>query len=129
MTHRIQPQFAPDCITVIHDWPATQAALARIRPGEPPVAERFELYLGAVELANGYHELNDADEQRQRFERDLVVRAARGIELPPLDERLLATLAAMPSCAGVAVGVDRLLWALAETPRIADVLAFDFSNA
>jgi len=129
MTHRIQPQFAPDCITVIHDWPATQAALARIRSGEIPLAERFELYLGAVELANGYHELNDAPEQRQRFERDLAVRAARGTELPPLDEPLLAALPAMPDCAGVAVGVDRLLMALAGTPRIADVLAFDFRNA
>ncbi|MGH8052431.1 MAG: EF-P lysine aminoacylase EpmA [Stenotrophomonas sp.] len=129
MTHRIQSQFSPDCITVIHDWPATQAALARIRPGEPPVAERFELYLGAVELANGYHELTDADEQRQRFERDLAVRATRGSELPPLDEALLAALPAMPACAGVAVGVDRLLMALAGTPRIAEVLAFDFRNA
>jgi lysyl-tRNA synthetase class 2 len=67
-THRIQPTFADERITVVIDWPATQAALARIRrasgPGEPPVAERYELYLGQVELANGYHELADADEQR-----------------------------------------------------------------
>lgn len=129
MTHRIQPSFQPDQITVIHDWPATQAALARIRPGEPPLAERFELYLGAVELANGYHELNDAVEQRQRFQRDLAVRAARGGEQLPLDERFLQALPSMPACAGVAVGVDRLLMALAGTPRIADVLAFDFAHA
>jgi len=129
MTHRIQCSFQPDQITVIHDWPATQAALARIRPGEPPLAERFELYLGAVELANGYHELNDAVEQRQRFQRDLAVRAARGGEQLPLDERFLQALPSMPACAGVAVGVDRLLMALAGTPRIADVLAFDFAHA
>ncbi|KRG67123.1 lysyl-tRNA synthetase [Stenotrophomonas terrae] len=129
MTHRIQAQFDPGTITVIHDWPASQAALAKIRPGTPPVAERFELYLGAVELANGYHELNDAQEQRQRFERDLAVRAARGAEQPPLDEALLAALPSLPACAGVAVGVDRLLMALAGTTRIADVLAFDFANA
>ncbi|MFC6351128.1 amino acid--tRNA ligase-related protein, partial [Stenotrophomonas acidaminiphila] len=129
MTHRIQPHFPVDRITVIHDWPATQAALARIRPGQPPLAERFELYLGAVELANGYHELNDAVEQRQRFQRDLAVRAARGDALPPLDEPFLAALPALPRCAGVAVGVDRLLMALAGTGRIADVLAFDFANA
>ena len=129
MSHRIQSQFAADAITVIHDWPASQAALARIRPGTPPLAERFELYLGAVELANGYHELNDAVEQRQRFERDLAIRAARGAEQPPLDEAFLAALPSLPACAGVAVGVDRLLMALAGTPRIGDVLAFDFANA
>lgn len=129
MTHRIQPFFPADRITVVHDWPATQAALAKVRPGEPPLAERFELYLGSVELANGYHELNDAAEQRRRFERDLAVRRGRGSVLPPLDERLLDALPAMPDCAGVAVGVDRLLMALRGTPRIADVLAFDFARA
>ena len=129
MSHRIQALFGNDAITVIHDWPASQAALARIRPGEPPLAERFELYLGPVELANGYHELNDADEQRQRFARDLAIRASRDAALPPLDERFLAALPALPACAGVAVGVDRLLMALAETIRIADVLAYDFANA
>lgn len=129
MSHRIQAQFAVDAITVIHDWPASQAALAKIRPGTPPLAERFELYLGPIELANGYHELNDAVEQRQRFERDLAIRAARGAEQPPLDEAFLAALPSLPACAGVAVGVDRLLMALAGTPRIGDVLAFDFANA
>jgi lysyl-tRNA synthetase class 2 len=129
MSHRIQAQFSPDCITVIHDWPATQAALARIRHEDVPVAERFELYLGSVELANGYHELTDAAEQRQRFARDQAVRAARGAEQPPLDEAFLAALASLPACAGVAVGVDRLLMALAGTGNIADVLAFDFAHA
>jgi len=129
MTHRIQAKFDTGTITVIHDWPASQAALAKIRPGTPPLAERFELYLGPVELANGYHELSDAQEQRQRFERDLAVRAARGAEQPPLDEALLAALPSLPACAGVAVGVDRLLMALLGTIRIADVLAFDFANA
>ncbi|MCD9087285.1 EF-P lysine aminoacylase EpmA [Stenotrophomonas sp. SY1] len=129
MSHRIQAQFSPDCITVIHDWPATQAALARIRHADVPVAERFELYLGSVELANGYHELTDAAEQRQRFARDQAVRAARGAEQPPLDEAFLAALPSLPACAGVAVGVDRLLMALAGTGNIADVLAFDFAHA
>jgi lysyl-tRNA synthetase class 2 len=129
MTHRIQSQFPADGITVIHDWPATQAALAIIRPGEPPLAERFELYLGPFELANGYHELNDAVEQRQRFERDLEVRRTRAATLPPLDELFLAALPTLPACAGVAVGVDRLLMALGGTGCIADVLAFDFAHA
>lgn len=129
MTHCIQPTFDDDRMTVVHDWPASQAALARIRPGTPPLAERFELYLGAVELANGYHELNDAAEQRARFIRDHAVRAARGDVLPPLDEPLLQALPNLPDCAGVAVGVDRLLMAMNRTTRIADVLAIDFAHA
>lgn len=129
MTHCIQPHFDDDGMTVVHDWPASQAALARVRAGSPPLAERFELYLGAVELANGYHELNDAAEQRARFERDLTVRRSRGTLLPPLDERLLQALPALPDCAGVAVGVDRLLMAMNRTGRIADVLAIAFAEA
>ena len=129
MTHCIQPHFDDTVMTVVHDWPASQAALARIRDDTPPRAERFELYLGPVELANGYHELGDAREQRARFEADHVRRQARGDVLPPLDEALLAALPSMPACAGVAVGVDRLLMAMERTPRIADVLAFEFSRA
>ncbi|WNH47396.1 EF-P lysine aminoacylase EpmA [Stenotrophomonas aracearum] len=129
MTHCIQPHFSDDCMTVVHDWPASQAALARVRPGTPPLAERFELYLGAVELANGYHELNDATEQRARFARDHALRSARGAVLPPMDEHLIEALPSLPDCAGVAVGVDRLLMAMNRTGRIADVLAFDFAHA
>lgn len=129
MTHCIQPHFSDERMTVVHDWPASQAALARVRPGTPPLAERFELYLGAVELANGYHELNDAEEQRARFVRDHATRQARGAVLPPVDERLLDALPALPDCAGVAVGVDRLLMAMNRTRNIADVLAFDFAHA
>jgi lysyl-tRNA synthetase class 2 len=148
MTHRLQPMFDRDALLVVHDWPASQCALAKIRAGrggepdaaapdvvepdatEPDVAERFELYLGALELANGYHELTDAAEQRARFLRDLQVRAARGAALPPLDEGLLAAMAAgLPACAGVALGVERLLMAMLGTDRIADVLAFDFARA
>jgi lysyl-tRNA synthetase class 2 len=129
MTHRIQPAFPPDAITVVHDWPASQAALAKIRQDAHPVAERFELYLGSVELANGYHELTDAAEQAARFARDNQRRAERGLLQPPLDVALIAALPAMPSCAGVAMGVDRLMMALLDTPRIADVLAFDFVRA
>ncbi|APO93533.1 EF-P lysine aminoacylase EpmA [Xanthomonas vesicatoria] len=129
MTHRIQPGFARDTLTVVYDWPASQCALARIRHDSPPVAERFELYLGTYEVANGYHELNDAQEQRARFIRDNTVRALRGLPQLPLDEHLLAVLSQLPDCAGVAVGVDRLLMALCDTTQIADVLAFDFARA
>ncbi|MFC5582188.1 EF-P lysine aminoacylase EpmA [Rhodanobacter terrae] len=129
ITHKLQPSFPCDRITLIHDYPATQCALARIRPGETPLAERFELYLGRHELANGYHELNDAAEQRGRFERDNAMRRRRGLREIPLDERLLGVLGALPDCAGVALGVERLLMCLAGTDAIADVLAFPFDEA
>ena len=129
VTHKLQPAFPRGRITVIHDYPATQCALAKIRPGEPPLAERFELYLGCHELANGYHELNDAAEQRARFERDNAVRRDRGLRDLPLDENLLGVLDAMPDCAGVALGVERLLMCLAGTDAIADVLALPFAEA
>jgi lysyl-tRNA synthetase class 2 len=130
MTHRLQPSFPADQLLALYDYPASQCALARIRDDEPPVAERFELYLGPLELANGYHELADAAEQGARFENDLRRRAERGVALPPRDEYLLAALGVgLPPCAGVALGVDRLMMAMLGTARIADVLAFDFSRA
>ena len=129
ITHRLQPSFPANRITVIHDYPASQCALAKVRDGDPPLAERFELYLGRYELANGYHELNDADEQRRRFERDNAVRRSRGQAVVPMDERLLETLDAMPDCAGVALGIERLLMCLLGTDAIADVLAFPFAEA
>ncbi|MEO6519326.1 MAG: EF-P lysine aminoacylase EpmA [Pseudoxanthomonas sp.] len=130
LSHYLQPAFPTDRITVVRDWPASQCALARIRPGDPPLAERFEVYLGHHELANGYHELTDASEQRQRFQRDLAVRESRITSLPPLDERLLDAMGqGLPACAGVALGVDRLLMAMMGTDRIADVLAFAFHEA
>jgi len=130
LTHRIQPQFPRDRITVIEDYPASQCALARIRQDDVPVAERFELYLGVHELANGYHELTDAGEQRARFERDNVRRRERGQPELPLDANLLAALEdGMPACAGVALGIERLLMAMVGTDAIADVLTFPFSEA
>ena len=131
MTHRIQPCFPPNQLLVLHGYPASQCALAKVvRRGDAEVAERFELYLGPLELANGYHELTDAVEQRRRFERDVAVRSARGAASPPVDEALLAAMGVgLPACAGVALGIDRLLMAMLGTARIADVLAFDFARA
>jgi len=129
LTHRIQPEFPRDRVTIVSEFPASQCALARIRQGDPPVAERFEAYVGPYEVANGYHELNDAAEQRVRFERDNAKRRERGDAEVPMDERLLAALGDMPDCAGVALGIERLLMVLADTDAIADVLAFPFSEA
>lgn len=129
LTHRIQPEFPRDRVTIVSEFPASQCALARIRQSDPPVAERFEAYIGPYEVANGYHELNDAVEQRIRFERDNAKRRERGDAEVPMDERLLAVLGDMPDCAGVALGIERLLMVLADTDAIADVLAFPFSEA
>jgi lysyl-tRNA synthetase class 2 len=130
LTHRIEPTLDPDAITLVYDYPESQAALARIRQGEPMVAERFEAYVGKYELANGYHELANAAEQRSRFASDRNVRRARGHAEPPLDESLLSALeSGLPDCAGVALGVDRLLMAMLGTDDIRDVLAFPFDRA
>ncbi|KAB8194985.1 EF-P lysine aminoacylase GenX [Lysobacter maris] len=132
MTHRLQPGFDRDTLLAVIDYPASQCALARVREDGDAVAvaERFELYLGPLELANGYHELTDAGEQRRRFLHDGGVRARRQQTSPPVDERLLDALAAgLPACAGVALGVDRLLMAMLGSGRIGDVLAFDFARA
>ena len=130
LTHRIQPAFPRERISVIFDYPMSQCALAKIRHDDPPVAERFELYVGTQELANGYHELTDATEQRARFMRDNARRHERGLQELPIDENLLAALeSGMPDCAGVALGIERLLMAMTGSDDIRDVLAFAFAQA
>ncbi|HWR96303.1 MAG TPA: EF-P lysine aminoacylase EpmA [Arenimonas sp.] len=129
VTHCIEPKLPKLSLTAVSDFPASQCALARIRPGAVPVAERFELYLGDAELANGYHELTDAQEQGLRFDRDLALRSRRGACAVPKDQRLLSAMESMPACAGVAMGIDRLMMALSETQSLPDVVAFDFSRA
>jgi lysyl-tRNA synthetase class 2 len=107
------------------EYPASQASLARRKPGDPRVAERFELYAGGVELCNGFGELTDPVEQRQRFERDRRTRAERGLPVYPIDEKFLAALErGLPPCAGNALGLDRLIALSCGSTRIADVMAF-----
>ncbi len=129
LTHVIEPAFPDNQLTVIHDFPASQCALAKLRQDDVAVAERFEIYIGSSELANGYHELNDAAEQRQRFEDDVLRRRSGGGELPDMDERLLQSLASLPDCAGIAMGLDRLMLCLLEKTELSEVIAFDFSRA
>jgi len=107
---RVQDALPRDRLTVVHDFPACQAALARLKPGQPQWAERFEVFAGNVELANGYRELTDPVEQTRRFEADNKRRRASGRDTMPIDPRLIAALRnGLPECAGVALGVDRLL--------------------
>ena len=109
----------------VYDYPVSQAALARVSRTNPMVAERFELFYNALELANGFSELIDANQQRRRFEMDNSQRLARGLPVYPLDEQLLAALeSGMPECAGVALGLDRLLMVLQGLDCIDQTLSF-----
>ncbi|TVV42800.1 EF-P lysine aminoacylase EpmA [Thalassolituus sp. C2-1] len=124
MSHQVEPSLPADTLVFIDDFPASQAALARVSNNTEgvAVAQRFELYFNGAELANGYHELTDAEEQRRRF-----VQEAGG---RPIDEYLLAALEhGLPDCAGVAMGLDRLLMLVQDSGNIADVLSFDWSRA
>ena len=126
----VYPALGAGRLTFIYDYPASQAALARIRPGEPPLAERFEAFIDGVELVNGFHELADADEQRRRFVADRTYRAAQGLMDVPMDERLLAALGqGLPDCAGVALGFDRLVMIAAGARSIDEVTAFPTRSA
>lgn len=130
ISHFIQPALPEHGLTFVYDFPTNQAALAKIRQGSPPVAERFELYLGRIELANGYQELTDAEEQRRRFEDDNRLRLQRAEPVCTIDENLLIAMAhGLPECAGVALGVDRLLMTICEAGQLDEVMAFSFSRA
>lgn len=130
LTHVIEPMLGQGRLTFLYDYPASQASLARVRPGNPPLAERFELYLNGMELANGFHELADASEQRTRFERQLHARSLEGRPPVPLDENLLAALAnGLPDCSGVALGFDRLVMLASGARTIGEVIAFPLDRA
>ena len=106
------------------DWPAPLGALARRKPDDPRLVERFELYAGGLELANAFGELIDPVEQRARFEDEARDRAARGKAVYPIDEKLLAALPRMPPTCGVALGFDRLVMLVLGAREIRDVVAF-----
>jgi len=121
---RVEPALGLSRPTYLTEYPASQAALAQLVPGDERVAQRFELYAAGLELANGFTELTDSREQRARLETEQRERAGLGREVFPLDERFLAALDSMPEAGGVAVGVDRLLMLLTGASEVADVLAF-----
>jgi lysyl-tRNA synthetase class 2 len=126
----VYPALGRGRLTFIYNYPASQAALARIWPGEPPVAERFEAFIDGVELVNGFHELADAAEQGQRFDQDLAYRKTAGLAPVPRDDHLLVALEhGLPDCAGVALGLDRLLMVAARAKSLAEVIAFPADRA
>lgn len=134
LSHLIEPGFEPDVLTIVTDYPASQAALARLRRHETAqqhysVAERFEIYWGSLELANGFQELTNAKEQARRFAADNEVRVQQELPVVPADQYLIAALAAgMPDCAGVAMGLDRLIACVMGVDSISNVVSFDFER-
>lgn len=131
MTHKVEPWLATQGLCFVYEYPASQAALAKIVEVDGvSVGQRFELYVDGVELANGYHELRNAEEQRARFEADNQRRRVSGQPARPIDQRLLAALeAGLPHCSGVALGLDRLLMLVSGESDIRRVLAFDWSRS
>ncbi len=120
----IEPRLGRGRPTFLYDYPAKLAALAKIKASDPTVAERFELYIGGLELANGFSELTDPDEQRRRFAEASEMRAAKHWARYDMPEKFLQALNAMPEAAGIALGIDRIIMLLAHTERIDDVVAF-----
>lgn len=126
---RVAPAFEKDRMTVLRHYPASQAALARLCPDDPRVADRFEVFFGSIELANGYIELTDAAEQLRRLEADNANRRRRNRTVRPLDTSLLCALeAGLPACAGVAMGFERLQMIHDGTDDIRDVITFSFEG-
>jgi len=125
LVDQVEPALtaAPRAVFLV-DYPATQASLARLQPGDSRLAERFELYVAGVELCNGFGELVDPVEQRARLLADQETRRARGLPIYPIDERFLAALERMPPSGGNALGLDRLVALTCGTTDIAEVLAF-----
>jgi lysyl-tRNA synthetase class 2 len=133
-SHLVYPRLGRGRVTLLTDFPASQCALARVRPasapGEHPVAERFEAFVEGIELANGYHELADGAEQRARFAQAAAQRVARGLPAMPVDERFLAALDhGLPDCAGVALGFDRLVMLALGARSLDEVVAFPWTRA
>ncbi len=124
MVREIEPKLGVGKPTFIYDYPAERGALARLKPEDPGVAERFELYIGGLELANGFSELIDPEEQRKRFQREHADRQSMGKRIYPMPERFLDELEDMPPSAGIALGVDRLVMVFSNAERIGDVVAF-----
>ena len=124
LVEKVEPRLPRECPVVLTDYPAPAAALARRKPSDPRVAERWELYVGGLELANAYSELTDPAEQRARFEACARDRRALGKDVYPLDEAFLSVLAAMPPAGGIALGVDRLAMLFADAASLDEVMAF-----
>jgi lysyl-tRNA synthetase class 2 len=124
MVEEIEPRLSVSKPTFLYDYPSSRASLARLKEDEPALAERFELYMGGLELANAFSELNDVEEQEKRFKEEMEKRKRMGKSEYPFPERFIKELHNMPESAGIAFGLDRLVMILANKDRIDDVVSF-----
>jgi lysyl-tRNA synthetase class 2 len=122
LVEHVEPHLGQGRLTVLYEYPAPEAALARVKSSDPRVAERFEIYACGVELANGFGELIDADEQRRRFSAAMDEKQRRYGERYPLDEDFLAAVSQMPPASGVALGFDRLVMLASGATRVDQVI-------
>jgi lysyl-tRNA synthetase class 2 len=124
MVQEIEPRLGLEKPVILYDYPASMAALSRLKPTNPRLAERFEIYAGRLELANGFSELNNAAEQRARFERDRQERQKIQKPVYPMPERFIKALELLPDSAGIAMGLDRLVMLFADRSEIDQVVTF-----
>jgi lysyl-tRNA synthetase class 2 len=124
MVQEIEPYLGTPKPTFLYDYPAELAALARLKKNDPGLAERFEIYMGGLELANAFSELTDVSEQKARFERERLKRERLGKTVYPLPERFLEALAHMPDSVGIAFGLDRLAMVFTDAEKIDEVISF-----
>jgi lysyl-tRNA synthetase class 2 len=130
LVKQVEPNLGTSQPAIVYDYPVSQSALARIRPGDVPVAERFELYVDGIELANGYHELLDADVLRARNQANNSARLADGKPSLPEESRLLAAMdQGLPPCSGTALGFDRLVMVASGAKSLSEVMSFPIERA
>jgi len=128
LVEHVEPHLGIEKPTFLHDYPAQLASLAKLKDDDPAVSERFELYIGGLELANGFSELTDAHEQKKRFAEALKLRTAKKYAHYDMPEKFLQSLETLPPCAGIALGIDRLIMIIAGTDKIDDVITFSPEN-
>ncbi|MGZ8227153.1 MAG: EF-P lysine aminoacylase EpmA [Methylococcaceae bacterium] len=129
-SHKVQPFAGENSLCLVYGYPACQSSLARINEHNPLITDRVELFINGIELGNGFYELTDAAEQDRRFNEEIGIRQQRGLPVSVKDERLVAALqAGLPTCSGIAIGLDRLLMLLSDSASIDDVLAFSIDKA
>jgi lysyl-tRNA synthetase class 2 len=128
LVEKVIPSFDAGRPTVLLDYPVAMASLARLRPGSPPVAERAEVFIGGLELANAYSELNDAAEQERRFKQEIEALQREGKRSLVMPQRFLEALSRLPECGGIALGIDRLVMLFCDAASIDEIIAFPWET-
>ncbi len=129
-SHKVQPHLGDNAVCMVYGYPACQSSLAKINKDNAQITERVELFINGIELGNGYYELTDAEEQNNRFDKELTIRQQQNLPASVKDEHLISALkSGLPECSGMAIGLDRLLMLLSDSASIEDVLSFPIRRA